>query len=60
MPEVPLRPRGDRGDRGGCSRAPAHERRAGVPEDVVQDEPADDEERNGSAGMGLGKRNGKG
>ncbi len=29
-------------------------------QDVVQDEPADDEERDGSAGMGLGKRNGKG
>eukprot|EP00972_Heterocapsa_arctica_P103969 15323943-Heterocapsa_arctica.AAC.1 len=60
MPEVPPGPRGDRGDPGGGSRAPTHGSRAGVRAGAVQDEPARDEKRDGSASMGLGSRNGEG
>eukprot|EP00972_Heterocapsa_arctica_P022867 3363522-Heterocapsa_arctica.AAC.1 len=60
MPEVPPGPRADGGDPGGSSRAPTHGGRAGVRVGDPQDEPALDEERDGSASMGLGSINGDG
>eukprot|EP00972_Heterocapsa_arctica_P034880 5134750-Heterocapsa_arctica.AAC.1 len=60
VPEVRPGPRGDREDPGGGSRAPAHGRRAAVCADVVQDESAHDEQLDGYASMGLGKRDSEG